>query len=70
MAGPDFRTDDVWCELCLDAMVRLKPIDEDEAAQLVRAASHVRRFRDMSPEIAANELLVHSVVQPSLRGEA
>jgi len=50
-------------------MVRLKPIDEDEAAQLVRAASHVRRFRDMSPEIAANELLVHSVVQPSLRGE-
>jgi hypothetical protein len=61
---------DKWQMLCLETMLRLKQLNSEEAALLVRAASQLPRYRRQPPDKAAADLLSHSVVQPSPRDES
>jgi hypothetical protein len=61
---------DKWQLLCLESMLRLKQLNSEEAALLVRAASQLPRYRRQPPERAAADLLSNSVVQPSARDDS
>jgi hypothetical protein len=69
MNFPPSGADD-WRALCLESMLRLKALDEAEAAMLVQAASQLPKYRAQPPEAAAAQLLSNSVVQPSVRDDA
>jgi hypothetical protein len=61
---------DKWHILCLESMLRLRQLNSEEAAMLVRAASQLPKYRRQPPDKAAADLLCNSVVQPSARDDS
>ena len=62
---PGNTTDSEWRCRCFAWMVGMAPVAEDEAEQIVYAASTIPSYRNMAPEDAALRLLDNTAIRPS-----